>query len=118
MSGGTGVRLARGSLHLSQEVYRRHFAGLESALLLRDGPDLLLLPLRDAAAGGLLLKVRNAAGDRVVDAVDFLRGCGVEPSGERHLEWSWDAGRAALLLPAALGSVRPGSAGCGDCGGP
>ena len=40
--------------------------------------DLLILPVRHAAAGGYLLKLRNGAGDRVVNAPDFFREHGLD----------------------------------------
>ena len=54
-------------------VMLRHFAGLEGVILLRRDNDILILPVRNNAAGGYLLKLRNSAGDRVVNAADFFR---------------------------------------------
>lgn len=98
MSGAdTSIRLARGGLYLSRALCERHFAGLESVVLLRRGDDLVILPVRHAAAGGYLLKLRNVAGDRVVHAPDFFRHHGVGDEDERDHPVTWDEDQAALL---------------------
>lgn len=62
----TSVELtADGNLRMSAALAERHFP--HGVLVpLRKGRELWLLPTRGAAAGGLLLKVRNAAGERSV----------------------------------------------------
>jgi hypothetical protein len=90
------VTLGRGSIYLSDETYRRHFAGLEGVILQRRGDDLLILPVRHAPSGGFLLKVRNARGDRIVCAADFFRSQGVEDDVELELTVQWDTAVAGL----------------------
>ena len=80
MTAASSVSLKRGALYVSCEVYDRYFAGLEAVILLRRDRDLCILPVRHAAAGGYLLKLRNKAGDRVVHAPDFFRECGIDES--------------------------------------
>ena len=71
------VRIARGSLYLSRELCDRYLAGTTSiAAVIRDGR-VYLLPLHGSTAGGSLLKVLNAHGDRVVHVDEFLRTVGV-----------------------------------------
>ena len=70
------MTVKRGSLYLAREVYDRYFAGLEAVILLRRDDDLLILPVRHAASGGYLLKLRNGAGDRVVERAGFLSRAG------------------------------------------
>jgi hydrogenase maturation protease len=91
------VAIRRGTLHVAGPVYDRFFAGLASVVLLREGADLLVLPVRHAAAGGYLVKQRNRAGDRVVDAADFLRAQGIDDSVERSCPVRWSPERAALV---------------------
>lgn len=96
------VSLRRGSLHLDVSVYDTYFPDLESVVLvLRDGV-LLVMPVRHAAAGGLLLKVRNARGDRVVQIQEFLRMHGYDDQLDAVCPAAWDARYAALAvsLPA------------------
>ena len=100
------LRIARGSLHVGRALIDRHFAGLQTVVLLRDDEDLVVVPMRDADAGGLLLKVRNAAGDRVVDAADFLRGQGIADDLDLRPGWTWDSERAALVVPRIFPAVR------------
>ena len=97
MTGSARITLKRGGLHLSREVYDRYFPGLEAIILLRREDDLLILPVRHAAAGGYLLKLRNGAGDRVVNAPDFFRAQGIEDSVERELPVVWATESAALI---------------------
>jgi len=91
------VTIRRGALLLSADVYQRYFAGLENVVLLRDGDHLVIMPVRHAAAGGYLLKVRNAKGDRTVTAAEFFRDGGIEDDRELSLSAAWDSQRVALV---------------------
>ena len=94
------IEVRRGSLLLNQADCDRHFEGLEAVILLREGLDLLILPVRHSPAGGYLLKRRNSAGDRVVTATDFFRANGIPDESERSLFAVWDDERAALRASA------------------
>lgn len=104
MSGAVTLRLRDGGLYLSASVCDRHFAGIEAVILLRRDTDLAVLPVRHAAAGGYLLKRRNAAGDRVVFAPDFFRASGVADGIDRELVAHWNEAEAALVAPGVLQS--------------
>lgn len=96
------IELRRGSLYLERDLYERHFAGLDAVILLRRDEDLLVLPVRHAAAGGYLLKIRNSAGDRVVHAADFFRAHGVGDAAQLSLPVQWDPSSAALIATRAF----------------
>lgn len=96
------VKLKRGALYIDRAIYDRYFAGLTAVILLRRECDLLILPVRNAAAGGYLLKVRNAAGDRIVDAADFFREHGAGALDERELPITWNTELAALRAVAVF----------------
>lgn len=87
---------AQGYLILSAAVAERYFPSGMLVLQLH-GRELWLLPTRGAAAGGLLLKQRNAAGDRSVLIDPYL------PEGTSYGTWPalWDEQRGALraVLP-------------------
>lgn len=88
---------------MSREIHDLYFAGLEAIILLRRDEDLLILPVRHAAAGGYLLKRRNGADDRVVTAPDFFRAHGLDDESEHILPVVWTTGAAGL---AAIGALR------------
>ena len=96
------VTVKRGSLYISRAVHDRFFAGVEAVILLRRGDDLLVLPVRHAAGGGYLLKLRNSAGDRVVQAGDFFQAHGIGDETELTLPVIWDQGIAGLCAEAGL----------------
>lgn len=102
MSEPLSVQVKRGSLYLAREVYDRYFPNLDAVILLRQGDDLLILPVRHAASGGYLLKLRNAAGDRVVSAPDFFREHGIEDDRELRLTVTWSPEKAGLCAAGAL----------------
>jgi hypothetical protein len=66
--------------------------------LLADAGQWWLLPLR-AGAGGLQVKLRNARGDRVVEAQEFFRQQGLEDDpAARPFELVFDAQRGGYRL--------------------
>jgi hypothetical protein len=71
-------------------------------ILLRRDRDLCILPVRHAAAGGYLLKLRNKAGDRVVHAPDFFREHGIDDNIELELSAVWSRESAALIAAGAF----------------
>lgn len=73
----TGIALRGGRLHIPREVHERVLFSCESVALLARDDGWRLLPLR-AGAGGLQVKLRNARGDRVVEAQEFFRNQGIE----------------------------------------
>ena len=96
------VRIKGGSLYLTREVYDLYFAGLDGVILLRRDKDILILPVRNAAAGGYLLKLRNSAGDRVVNAADFFRAQAIADEEELVLDAVWSSERGGLVVSNAL----------------
>jgi hypothetical protein len=96
------VRLKAGRLYFTRAVYDRYFAGLASVILIRREADLMIMPVRHAAAGGYVIKVRNAAGDRLVEAMDFFRaqGLGDAETADFLVAWSSEAG--ALVVRNAF----------------
>lgn len=88
-----------GYLHLPASLAERHFPG--DALVARVEDDTLeLVPLVSVGHGGLLLKRRNAAGDRSALIHQVL---GFTPIAGRF-EASWDEDRGALLVPLGPGA--------------
>lgn len=97
MSGGAVIRIRRGSLLFDAALYERYFRGLDGVILLRRDGDLLILPVRHTAAGGYLMKLRSARGERVVTAVDFFRDNGLDDTDERRLRVGWSSDLSALV---------------------
>ena len=93
---------AQGYLQLPAELARQHFPS-DLLVALARGPELWLLPTRGPGAGGLLLKQRNAAGDRSVLVADLLPPG--TPPGERPA--FWDA-RSGALRVALSGDAKVG----------
>jgi hypothetical protein len=66
-----------GRLHLPAATYDAALAGCVAVAVLADDDRWWLLPLK-AGAGGLQVKLRSAAGDRVVEVREFLRAQGID----------------------------------------
>lgn len=98
--GEVEVALRRGAVHLSASVWAEYFDGHEAALLLTHERRLLLMPV-PAAAGGLLIKQRNAKGDRSIDACEWLRRSGFDDTRDYLLRGHWDQERGGLSLADA-----------------
>jgi hypothetical protein len=101
-SGGAArhcVRIVRGSIYLDRELYELYLARSTSlAALWREG-QAWLLPLQSDSAGGLILKIRNLQGDRVVHAPEFLGSAGFDAdAAARDVPVRWVSAMAGLLL--------------------
>lgn len=98
IGGPAQVWLRQRRLYMARAVYETHFVGGASVILLRQDNDLLVLPVRHAASGGYVLKIRNATGDRVVDSGDFFRDQGLADSAEWEGACSWCERSGGLRL--------------------
>lgn len=89
---------SHGYLVLAAEVARAFFPG-DTLLALRRDRELWLLPTRGAAAGGLVLKQRNVAGDRAVLVREVLDDAPI--AGPRRAFWDERQGALRVALVAA-----------------
>lgn len=88
-----------GNVYLSCEACERFLPGIESVALLGREDRVLIVPLTRDSGGGLLLKIRNARGDRVIHAQEFFRTHGyVEDFTVVQAAMRWDESAAALAL--------------------
>lgn len=95
------VQLRQGRLYIARAVHDGTLQRCAAvALVARDGV-WWLLPLL-GGAGGLQVKLRNAAGDRVVEAQEFFRAQGLEDDApDRCLRLVADAQQGAFQLSNA-----------------
>lgn len=87
----------RGTIRFPAALVATYFAGIEAVAVLIDGSALRILPVRHVAAGGALLKQRNAAGDRVVAAFDVFEAHGLADLEASDVPVRWSTEDAALL---------------------
>lgn len=93
------VSVARGNIYLAREICDRYFSGALSVALLARAEQILIMPLTRESGGGLLLKMRNARGDRIVHAQEFFREQGLlENMQERKVSIHWNEESAALVI--------------------
>lgn len=98
------ITVRAGSVYLPAALAAAHFPGAASVVILIREGRLCILPVHSVAAGGCLLKVRNAAGDRVATAPDVFRAHGLEDWAFEGLEalWSPEQGALIVALPEKL----------------
>ena len=92
------VDVRAGSVYLPAEVYETYFAGVQAVIVLIREGSLQILPVRQMAAGGCLLKIRNAAGDRVAAAPDVFQARGLAEWCGAGLAARWSSAQGALLI--------------------
>ncbi len=90
-----------GYLRVSAATARSLFPGDALIALYRDG-QLLLLPTRGPAGGGLLLKQYNPSGDRCVLLNEVLPTTGVGTDLDGIWEGEWDEQAHALRVPLGV----------------
>ena len=97
------IRLNRGKIYLDSPLFERYFSGHETvALIERDGK-FVLLPVFSGAQGGLMIKLINARGDRVVDAVDFFRRFDLDLEKSLTCPVAWNSEMAGLVIDVPAG---------------
>lgn len=92
------VTIRRGAIHLPAGLIERYFRGIEGVILLWREERVIIMPVRHLAGGGYLLKQRNSAGDRVVQAADFLLDHGLDNEEGQTLGAAWRSDLAGLEL--------------------
>lgn len=91
------VVVRRGVARIPRAVVEAHMPGCTAVVPVMDASRLCLVPV-DERAGGLLLKVRNAQGDRAVDLSEPLRACGWDADGEYPCSVAWEPRLGAVAL--------------------
>lgn len=95
----TTVDIRAGAVYLSAAVVDRYFRGTDAVVVLIRGGAVHILPVRQMASGGCLLKIRNRLGDRVASAPDVFHanGLGTWEATDAPAYWSDEHG--ALVIP-------------------
>ncbi|PCI19460.1 MAG: hypothetical protein COB62_05575 [Piscirickettsiaceae bacterium] len=91
------IRLSNGNLYLENELYEKYFSSIDSIALVEKGSLFLMMPVQQAG-GGLLLKIRNAKGDRMVHAIEFFQQYGLELEQDKILDVTWNSDLCALTF--------------------
>lgn len=92
------VVVVRGILQLACADFEGVFGRAAAVVLVREDRDLWILPVHEAAIGGHLVKLRNAAGDRAIDALELFRDHGLERDREIRVTGRWVPERGALQI--------------------
>ncbi|MCH9806657.1 MAG: hypothetical protein K0U74_02905 [Alphaproteobacteria bacterium] len=93
------VSVARGGVYISADTYARYFNGVDAVALIVRDKHLHIMPVMHMASGGALLKIRNAAGDRVVSAPDLFAAYNLDDWAADEVEATWSSEHAALTIP-------------------
>lgn len=93
------VTIARGNIYIPVDTYDAYLKTIEAVALLPHEDGILIFPLIHDSAGGLLLKIRNLNGDRLIHAQEFFRNNNfLEEFEEKKADVRWLSDRAALLV--------------------
>lgn len=95
------IAVRDGSVYLPAEVVATYFPGIDAVIVLIRDSRLMILPVHQATAGGCLLKLRNAAGDRVAQARDVFLDRGLSGLAIADLPASWVSSEGALCADLA-----------------
>jgi len=98
------ISVARGNFYLSREICDAFLPGVQSVALLVRDDEVMIVPLVGQSAGGLLLKQRNARGDRVIHAQELFRDKNLPETFElQSMSAHWNADKAALVVGGLKG---------------
>lgn len=90
------ITVRDGSVYLPAAVVATYFRGIDAVVVLIRERALMILPVHQATAGGCLLKLRNAAGDRVAQARDVFQDRGLLGLSLVDLPAQWISEQGAL----------------------
>lgn len=90
------LSVRHGSIYLSADVVKVYFANIDAVIVLIRDDVLMVMPVHQATAGGCLLKLRNAAGDRVASARDVFQDQGRLDLVAESLPARWITEKGAL----------------------
>ena len=90
------VSIREGSIYLSHQIVDTYFKGIDAVIVLIQQGELMVMPVHQATSGGSLLKVKNAAGDRVVQARDVFQDQDMLGFRADDLPVIWSAEKSAL----------------------
>jgi hypothetical protein len=96
------LTLREGSVYLPAPVVETYFRGIDAVIVLIRDHRLMILPVHQATAGGCLLKLRNAAGDRVAQARDVFQDRGLLGLTLVDLPAQWVSDESALCAELPL----------------
>jgi hypothetical protein len=93
------IAVARGNFYLPREICDTYLPGVAAVALVAREDEVLIVPLTQQSAGGLILKQRNARGDRVIHAQEFFRSKNLPEEFEsRTIPVYWSQDSAALVV--------------------
>lgn len=97
------LTVVRGTLTFPGAEYENIFGPAGAVVLLRQDADLLILPVHQAATSGHLVELRDAAGQRAADAIEFFRTQQLDSEDERRVCAHWSPERSALCVRGLFG---------------
>ena len=92
------VKIHNGRIYIPNLVYETYFKNIQSIVFFHKEKKIYLLPVNQSGGSGLLLKIINAKGDRVVNVVEQLNDCNIDDKSEKIVLVSWDSKISGLLL--------------------
>ena len=92
------IQFRNGNIYIDASISERYFPNLQHVVLLKRDTQILILPVHHEGGAGLLLKIRNAQGDRVIHAQEFFREHGIDNGLDRLIPVSWDDTMAGLVI--------------------
>ncbi len=93
-----------GDLCIDSELYETYFQKVQSVALLKKDNQFFILPIQQAG-GGLLAKIRNSQGDRVVHAMEFFQRHNVDIDQDVMVDVSWCPALSGLSFPVNVLAV-------------
>jgi hypothetical protein len=101
------IKIARGNIYIPFETYEIYLKNIEAVALLPHEKGILIFPLIQQSAGGLLIKIKNLQGDRVIHAQEFFRNNDyAETFDEMIYEAVWEPERHAILIDFSKAETR------------
>ncbi len=90
------ITIKDGAIYLPRALAETYFKGIDAVIVLIQQGELMVMPVHQATSGGSLLKVKNAAGDRVVHARDVFQDQDMLAFRAERLTVQWQSEKGAL----------------------